>query len=124
MSLHSKELVYETVCELQWRQVNDVNIRLHVLHCMHFAMGDLAVRMTCSLLHVSSALRLETAACSQAHSVPAMQGTRSGKNVMGFAGVSAIFLFGLPLVILAIAIGSGEARVLTSALPLGESLAD
>eukprot|EP00891_Asterochloris_glomerata_P003658 jgi/Astpho2/3658/Aster-07860 len=35
------------------------------------------------------------------------QGTRSGKNVLGFAGVSAIFLFGLPLVILAIAIGSG-----------------
>ena len=80
--------------------------------------------MTCSLLPVSSALQLNSAACSQAHSFPVVQGTRSGKNVLGFAGVSAIFLFGLPLVILAIAIGSGELQILSVALPLDDPLAN
>ena len=94
------------------------------LHCT-------ACRLPCGILQCQVDLQsatgqhrpaLEPAACSQAHSFSAVQGTRSGKNVLGFAGVSAIFLFGLPLVILAIAIGSGEPQAFSSALPLGDSL--
>ena len=124
MSWHSKELSSLMPPVLPMRlcvgQVNDVNIQAActALHaCCHG--GSCSLRMNCSLVHVRSALRLKPAACPQAYPFPAVQGTRSGKNVLGFAGASAIFLFGLPLVILAIAIGSGELQVLSSALPLG-----
>ena len=48
-----------------------------------------------------------------------MQGQRSmGKNTRSFAGVSAVLLFGLPLAILAIAIGSGEMLPCCAHVPL------
>ena len=40
---NAPSLVCETICELQWRQVNDSDIQACIVHCMRVAMEDLAV---------------------------------------------------------------------------------